>query len=89
MIKEAVEECEAHKKNVRSRSRPAMAIPRVSDFIPVVTVDLKEIGKVYILWMVCVFTKVIRGMVMKDKKADTIIENLHEGWYLNNGFLLV
>ena len=53
-----------------------LAIPRASDFNAVVTFDLKESGKVYVLWMVCVFTKMIKGMVMRDKKAETLIEIL-------------
>ena len=53
-----------------------LAIPRASDFNAVVTIDLKEFGKVYELWMVCVFTKMIKGMVMRDKKAETLIEIL-------------
>ena len=52
-----------------------VAIPRASDFNTVVTFDLKEFGKLYVLWMVCVFTKMIKGMVMKDKKAETLIES--------------
>ena len=52
-----------------------VAIPRASDFNTVATFDLKEFGKLYVLWMVCVFTKMIKGMVMKDKKAETLIES--------------
>ena len=70
MIKDLVEECDV----------------RMSDFNAVVTMDFKEIGKVYILWMVCAFMKMIKGMSMKDKKAESIIENLSNRWYLNYGF---
>ena len=89
LIKEVVEECEFCRLNERSRSRPVVAILRASDFNAVVTMALKEIGKVYILWMVCAFTKMTKAMVMKDKKAETILENLHNGWCLNFGFPLV
>ena len=61
-----VENCEVCHKNVRSKSKPTVAIPRSSDFYVVITMDLKEMGKMYILWMVYAFTKIIKGMVMKD-----------------------
>lgn len=59
IIKEVVEECDVCKQNGRSRLRPVVAILRASDFNDVVYMDLKEIGKVYILWIVCAFTKII------------------------------
>ena len=49
MIRETVEECEICKKNSRSRSKPAVAIPRATDFNSIVTLDLKEMSKKYIL----------------------------------------
>ena len=50
-----------------------VAIPRASDFNTVATFDLKEFGKLYVLWMVCVFTKMINEIVIKDKQAETLI----------------
>ena len=75
IIREVVEECRVCRQNGRLRLRLVVAIPRASDFNTVVTFDLKEFGKVYVLWMVCVFTKMIKGMVLKDKKAETLIES--------------
>ena len=39
LIKEAVEECNVCQKNSRSRSKPSVAIPRVTDFNSIVTLD--------------------------------------------------
>ena len=75
MIREVVEECRVCRQNGRLRSRPVVAIPRVCNFNAVFTFDLNEFRKVYVFWMVCVFTKMIKGMVMKDKKAETLIES--------------
>ena len=75
MIREVVEECRVCRQNGRLRSRPVVAIPRVSDFNAVVAFDFKEFGKVCVLWMVCVFTQMIKGMVIKDTKAKTLIES--------------
>ena len=60
MIREVVKECRVCRKNGRLRSRPVVAVPRASDFNAVITFDLKEFGKVYMLWMVCVFTNMIK-----------------------------
>ena len=49
LIKEAVEEYDICRQNERSRSRPAVAIERASFFYAIITLDLKEFGKLYIL----------------------------------------
>ena len=43
-------------------------------------------GKRYILWMICSFTRFIKGVVVKDKEAETIINAIQNGWNLNFGF---
>ena len=55
-----------------------MAISRATDFNSVVAVDLKMIEDKYILWMVCGFTKFIRGRVISDKNPKSIIKAIHE-----------
>ena len=81
-----VDKCEICKKNVHSKSRPSMAIPRGTDFNSVVAVDLKVVGDKYILWMICGFTKFIRGIVLKDKPPDNVIRGLHGAWCMDLGF---
>ena len=76
MIKEAVESCNICQKNGRSRSKPSVVIPRATDFNSIVTLDLKEMGNKYILWMVDAFSRVLLGAVMMDIKAETILEKL-------------
>ena len=89
MIKETVENCSICQKNGRSRSKPSVAIPRATDFNSIVTLDLKEMGKSYILWMVDAFSRTLFGAVMKDKKAETILEKLELVWINIIGFPLV
>ena len=57
-----------------------VAIPKATDFNSIVTLDLKEIGKRYILWMVDEFSRTLLGAVMKDKKAEEILEKLELMW---------
>ena len=49
MIKEAVENCSICQNNGRSRSKLSVAIQRATDFNSIVTLDLKEMEKSYIL----------------------------------------
>ena len=63
MIKEAVEGCNICQKNGRSRSKPLVAIPRATNFNSIVTLDLKEMGKKYILWMVDTFFRILLGEI--------------------------
>ena len=76
MIKEVIEECNICQKNTRSRSKPSVVIPKASDFNSMVTLDLKEMGKKYISWMVDVFSRMLAGAVIKNNKAEIILEKL-------------
>ncbi len=49
IIKEEVEGCSVCQKNTRLRSKPSVAIPRATDFNYIVTLDLQDIGKKYLL----------------------------------------
>ena len=75
-IDTVVGKCEICKRNVHSRLRPLVAVPRATDFNTVVAVDWIVIGDKNILWMICGFTKFIRGIVLKDKKIESVIKGL-------------
>ena len=81
-----MEGCEICEKSGRSKSKPSVAIPRATDFNSVVTLDLKEFGNTNVLWMICGFTKMLKGAVLKDKTADSVIKGLHGGWCMNYGY---
>ena len=66
-----------------------MAIPRATDFNSIVTLDLKEMDKKYILWIVCAFTRMMIGVVLKDKKAETILKRLELEWCMKFGYSVV
>ena len=61
-------------------------MPRVADFNSVVAIDLKSVGDRYILWMVCTFTKFVKGAVVTDKCPETVMKALHETWCMDLGF---
>ena len=81
-----VDNCETCKRNSRSKSKPSVAIPKAGDFNEIVALDLKKVGEKYILWMVCTFTKFVKGVVIKDKKAETVMNAVHMEWCMNVGF---
>ena len=47
---------------------------------------MKVVDVEYILWMVCAFTRFVKGLVMKDKMAETILKGLHGSWCMDLGF---
>ena len=58
----------------------------MTDFNQIVTIDLKQFGSKYVLWIVCSFTRFIQGIVLKDKKASSIINGLNIAWNWRFGF---
>ena len=49
---------------------------KAKSFNKIVTLDLKEFGNKYILWMIDSFTLFIQGKLLSNKKAETIIQAL-------------
>ena len=85
-INEVVEKCEICKRNSKSKSKPAVAIPKALEFTSIVAIDLKIIRDRYILWMICACTQFIQGKVLNDKKPESIVRVLHRGWCLPYGY---
>ena len=77
-IKEVVSNCKVCVKFRKSLVKPKVALPKVTDFNEVVTLDLKQMGNNYILWIIDSLTRLIQGKVIGNKRAETIIESLDE-----------
>ena len=86
LIDKVIDTCEICKKNSRSKSKPTVAISRATDFNSVVSFDWKSIGDKYILWMICAFTKFVKGVVVKNKQLETIVKTLHGSWCMDLGY---
>ena len=82
-IDRVVRTCKVCKKNAKSNPKPSVAISRATNFNSIVTSDLKQMCKKYILWMVDVFSRMLAGVVLKDRKAETILEKLEMEWCLS------
>ena len=72
-IIEIVDKCEICKKNSKSKPKPAVAIPKATEFHTIAAIDLNVMGEKYILWMIYVCTRFIQGRVINDKKPETIM----------------
>ena len=69
-----VNDCKVCHKFQRSVARPRVTLPKSTSFNEVVSLDLKEFGSKYILWMIDSFSRFMVEKILNNKKADTIIQ---------------
>ena len=74
---EVLNECDVFEKTEKSHPKSVVGVPRATDFNTIITLDLKEMGKSDILWMVWTFIKMIKGVLIRDKKAHTIMDGIY------------
>ena len=63
-----VNNCKVCQKFGKSVVRPRVSLPSSRALNEVVTLDLKEFGQKYILWMIDAFTRFIQGKVFSKRK---------------------
>ena len=85
-IERVFNDCKICQKLQKSVARPKLTLPKVSSFNEVVTLDLKEFGSKYVLWMIDSFSRFIVGKLLSNKKADTIIQAIMDSWCMCVGF---
>merc|ERR1712243_403547 len=85
LIKQVVRDCKICQKFGRSMVKPKIALPNASSFNEVVTLDLKQFGDKYVLWCIDSFTRFIQGKLLRNKKAETILNAINECWNLSFG----
>ena len=69
-VLEVIENCKTCSQFKKSPPRPKVGLPVAYDFNDIVGLDLKVISKTkgeYILWMVDLFSKMIKGKFIKNK----------------------
>ena len=71
----------------RTPSRPKVGLPVSNDFNECVALDLKERNnnKEFILYCLCTFSRLTRGVIIKDKNPKTIIQGVLDCWVLGKG----
>jgi len=82
LIKQVVKDCKICQKFSRSLAKPKTALPIASSFNEIVTLDLKQFEDKYVLWCICAFTKFVEGRLLRNKKAETVINAIEECWNL-------
>merc|ERR1712115_316081 len=62
----------------KSLVKPKIALPIATSFNEIVTLDLKQFGDKYVLWCIDLFTRFIQGRLLKNKKAETVLNGINE-----------
>ena len=87
-VLEVIENCKVCSQMRKSPPRPKVGLPVANDFNEVVGMDLKVVDKnkgEYILWIVDLFSKLIKGKFIKNKNPSTVIEGIIETWIIGGG----
>ena len=67
--------------------RPRVGLPIANTFNEVVGLDLKVLGNGrYILWIVDLFTKALKGQYIENKQPETIVAAIIKSWIIGDGF---
>ena len=90
LVFEFLDKCEVCSRHKRTPSRPKVGLPKAKDINDVVSMDLKIMKKsgnkeVAILYLHDEFSKMIKGQVINDKHADTIIKAIEKKWIVGDG----
>ena len=66
------------------KTKTKVGLRKSHDFNSVVSIDLKQLPKhdKYILYILCKFLGYIKGIVIKNKEAATVLENFEKIWVL-------
>ena len=81
-----VNDCKVCQKFQKSIARPRVTLPKSTSFNEVVTLDLKDFGSKYVLWMIDTFSRLMVGKLLNNKKAVTINQAIMDSWCMNLGF---
>ena len=83
-----INKCKVCSQFKKSPPRPRVGLPAANDFNEIVGLDLKVVDQKrghYILWMVDLFSKFIKGVFLKDKTPASIIEGIVSRWVIGDG----
>ena len=86
VVKSVVASCKECKKFGRSLPRPKTTLPKVCDTNQIITWDLKEWNDRYILWLIDSFSRFVKGIVIPNKKKETILKALYYDWCCQMGY---
>ena len=76
-INRVVNDCKVCQIFTMSVSRPRVMFCKVTSFNKLVTLDLKEFESKYVLWMIDSFNRFMKGKLISNKNAETIIDTIN------------
>ena len=79
-IKKVTENCKTCLMFKKTPPRPIVGLPIATEFNQVVAMDLKQFGKVYLLHMIDVATKLSAGAIIRNKNPNTIVKEIFKNW---------
>ena len=88
LVEEVTNNCKVCRyKFKRTPSRPKVGLPVSRNFNQSVSIDLKGPfrNKSYILYCIDTFSRLTRGIIIKDKQPSTIVKGLLDCWILGRG----
>ena len=87
-VLDIIDKCKICSQLKKAPNRPKVGLPVANNFNEVCGMDLKIVNKdkgEYILWIVDLFSKLIKGKFIKNKKPATIIEAVIGTWIIGDG----
>ena len=86
-VDSVAEKCQVCKRFKKTPSIPKVGLPVSSDFNDCVSVDLKvrKGNKGYILYCIDTFSRLTRGVIIKNKNPSTIVSGIIDCWVLGHG----
>ena len=88
IVKEVSNSCKVCLKHKRTPSDPKVGMPLACDFNQCVTLDLRgpiNVQKHYILYAIDSFSRLTRGIIIKNKQPETVVKAILDVWVLGKG----
>ena len=87
-VLDLIEKCKICCNLKKTPPRPRVGMPIANTFNDIVALDLKVLDKKgeYVLWMIDIFSKAIKGKYIKNKQPETIVNGILETWVHGDGF---
>ena len=86
IVQNVISQCKECKKFGKSLPKPKTTLPKVTDTNQIITWDLKEWRGRHIMWMIDSFSRFVKGIVITNKKKETILKVLYYQWCCQLGY---
>ena len=85
-VERVVSNCKVCSLHKRKPNRKHASLPRADDFNKVVSLDLVDMAKKgWILYAIDEFSRLTKGVVLKDKSAKSVVDGILQCWIFGGG----